>query len=141
MRLALALTLSLTLSLMLLAPRDAVARTTRDLGWSFAQIWPSALRFLRVDERLEITERDADAGYLLFVYASDGKRFTGALELVRVKDAHDRDIVRLVLSIRDRPAYLEEALLDRLARKLRTELGDPPPAPRKEKPPAPGAAP
>jgi hypothetical protein len=38
-------------------------------------------------------------------------------------------VVRFVLQIADRPSWLEIAMLERLERKLRAELGSPSPAP------------
>ena len=95
------------------------------------------MRFLRVDERLKIVEKDGEAGYVLFELAQDGKTFPGALELVPVEKG-GRPGVRLVLRIEDRPSYVELAMLERLERKLRAELGSEPPSrPRPEPRPEP----
>lgn len=98
----------------------------KTLIYGFDRVWPAAVRFLRVDEGLTITEKDADAGYVLFELREDGKTFPGALELVRTAD-RGRDAIHLVLRIEDRPEYVEQGILDRLETKLLRELGDPPP--------------
>lgn len=108
------------------APATAEARTERTTYYSYAQVWPTAIRLLRVDEGHEVVEKDEDAGYVLFEVVEENKRFRGALELVRVKDERGRPGVRMVVRIDDRPAYMELGLLDRLERKLREEYGEPP---------------
>ncbi len=116
----------------------AHARSEKVLAYPRDQAWPAAVRFIRVDERLKIIEKDADAGYVLFELREDGKIFRGSLEVVdAVKDG--RHVVRFVMQIEDRPEWVEIELLNRLERKLRAELGAPaPPAsPKKDEPPPP----
>ena len=86
------------------------------------------MRFFRIDEKVKIVEKDAEAGYLVFELTDDGKRFTGSAELIKDTDRRGRKVTRVILQIADRPAYQEQGMLDRLDRKLRDELG-PPPAP------------
>ena len=107
-----------------LAAAPADARTERPLGWTAAQVYPTALRFLVVDEGVKIVEKDAEIGYVLFDLTDEKKVFRGALELIPVEN--DPPTVRLVLRIEDRPEYMEVGMLDRLERKLRDELGPPP---------------
>lgn len=108
------------------------------MAYAVAKVYPAAVRFLRVDEGVTITEKDADAGYIMFELEQDGKTFPGALELV-VTESDGRTAVKLMLRIEDRPSYVETAMLDRLERKLRAELGsEPPPVPKP--PPAPPEA-
>jgi hypothetical protein len=107
---------------------EAAAEAQRVAHWDYERVWPAAVRFLRIDEGHEIVEKDADAGYVIFKVADDGKEFQGALEVVRVV-VHRRPSVRLVLRIEDRPNYMEEGTLRRMLSKLRKELGPPPPAP------------
>jgi hypothetical protein len=100
-------------------------------------VWPTALRFLVVDERVKVVEKDADAGYVLFELKDDGKIYRGSLEVLTVVRDR-RTSVRFVLQIEDRPDWLEVAMLTRLERKLRSELGSPAPPPTKDpkEPPA-----
>ncbi len=92
------------------------------------------MRFLAVDERLTLVQKDAEAGYVLFELADEGKRFRGALEVIAIVDG-GRPVVRFVLTIEDRPSWVEVAMLRRLERKLRLELGSPAPAPAPKDPP------
>ena len=109
----------------------AHARSEKTLAYVRDQAWPAAVRFLRVDEHLKIVEKDADAGYVLFELHEDKKTFRGSLEVITVvKDG--RSQVRFVVTIEDRPSYLEVTMLERLEHKLRAELGSPAPAPTKK---------
>ena len=124
------------LSTFLVAVSVADARSEKTLAYPREQAWPAAVRFIRVDEHLKVVEKDADAGYVLFELQEEKKTFRGSLELIdTVKDG--RHVVRFVIAIEDRPSWLEIEMLDRLERKLRTEIGSPSPAPT----PAPKAPP
>src|SRR5690606_21975579 len=70
--------------LAVLWPQPAAAKSQKKLRYTYEQVWPAALRFLRVDEGFTIVEKDAEAGYVLFEVAEDGKRFRGSLEIVRI---------------------------------------------------------
>ncbi len=106
----------------------AYARSEKTLAYVREQAWPTAVRFLRVDEHLKITEKDADAGFVLFELSEEKKTFRGSLEVISiVKDG--RAQVRFVIAIADRPSYLEISMLERLEHKLRVELGSPTPTP------------
>lgn len=114
----------------------ASARSDKTFAYPRDQVWPTAVRFLVVDERVKVTEKDAEAGYVLFELRDDGKLFRGSLEVMTVvRDG--RTLVRFVLQIEDRPSWLEIAMLARLETKLRAELGSPSPPPSPK--PAPDA--
>lgn len=119
---------SLTLAAALVAAltTDASAKTERTARYTFDQVWPTAVRHLRVDEGFTIVEKDPDVGYVVFQVKDEGKVFSGALEVMKQKDSSGRAVVRLVLRIGDRPAYMEAGVLDRMLGKLREEHGDPP---------------
>jgi hypothetical protein len=121
-----------------LAATPAEAASKKEASYPYERVWPAAVRFLRIDAGVELLEKDADAGYVLFELEDDGKTFKGALEVIRIKDSDGRDAVRLMLRLEDRPSYMEIGMLKRLVRKLYVELGPPAPAPpkRKPKPPA-----
>lgn len=121
---ALALALAVTLG----APSAASARSEKTLAYLREQVWPAAVRFLVVDEHLKVTEKDAEAGFVTFELREDRKTFRGALEVVTIV-REGRTLVRFVLSIEDRPSWIEIAMLSRLETKLRAELGAPTPAP------------
>jgi hypothetical protein len=106
----------------------AHARSEKTLAYPRDPAWAASVRFLRVDARLKLVEKDADAGYVLFEYTEEKKTFRGSLEVIEVvKDG--RKLVRFILQIEDRPAWVEIEMLTKLERKLRAELGSPLPAP------------
>ena len=119
---------------LLLSAGVANARSEKTLAYQRDQAWPAAVRFLRVDAKLKVIEKDADAGYVLFEYREDNKTFRGSLEVIDiVKDS--RKLIRFVVTIEDRPSWVEVEMLTRLERKLRAELGEPAPAPTPKEPP------
>src|ERR1700759_2039140 len=82
----------------------AWARSEKVLAYPREQAWPAAVRFLIVDERVKITDKDADTGYVLFDLRDDGKLFHGSLELVSfIRDG--QPVIRFVLHIADRPSW------------------------------------
>jgi hypothetical protein len=115
----------------------ALAKAEVSTAYPYEQVWPAAVRFLRIDAGLTIVDKDSEAGYVVFELREDGKTFTGALELVRSRDG-DAPRVKLLLRIDDRPQYMEAGLLHRLLDKLRTEYGPPEPVrPAAPPPPSP----
>ena len=113
--------------------REAAARSEKTLAYPREQAWSAAVRFLAVDERLRIVDKDEGAGYVLFELRDEGKLFRGSLEVIALA-APGRTLIRFVLAIEDRPSWLELAMLGRLERKLRAELGSPAPAPSPSRP-------
>lgn len=124
----------LVLGLVALAPRVAHAEVVRNVSYPLERVWPVALRLLRVDLKLQIVERDREAGFILFDYVDDGKTWRGAVQLGAMTDAKGREGTRISIKIEARPSYLEDALLTRLEQKIREELGDPAPPPPKPAP-------
>jgi hypothetical protein len=106
----------------------AFARSEKTLAYPREQVWPTAVRFLVVDEHVKVTEKDPDAGFVTFELRDEGKTYRGALEVVSVQ-RDGRAEVRFVLQIEDRPSWLEIAMLRRLEAKLHVELGSPIPPP------------
>jgi hypothetical protein len=121
-------------ALILLVATPAVAKSARELGYGYDQVWPALVRFLRVDEKLKLTEKDEGSGYILFELADGKKTFAGAAELTRITDGSGRAATRVAVRIEDRPSYMEAGILDRFADKLREELGAPPPPPPASQP-------
>jgi hypothetical protein len=103
---------------------SASARRQCELRYPFERIWNTALRMVRVDMRMTVTERDADAGFLLFDYVDHGKRYPGSIELLR-GDGGRAPATKVVVQVQGMPTYVEQMLLDKLTAKLRAELGDP----------------
>lgn len=106
----------------------AWARSEKTLAYPREAVWPTTVRFLVVDEDAKVIEKDADAGYVLFEIRDEGKLYRGSLEVMTIK-VDGRSSVRFVISIPDRPSWMEIAMLQRLERKLRAELGSPNTAP------------
>jgi hypothetical protein len=108
----------------------AGARVEAESGYTKAQTYSGALRYLRVDLGYEVLEKDPDAAYLVFRYLPHGQpksTSTGTLEVV------DRgDGVRVFVRLPSMPEYHEVVLRDGLMKKLRDEYGVPP----TKKPPA-----
>jgi hypothetical protein len=113
---------------------EALAATSYESPYTLDQTWGTAVRLLRVDMGLEITEKDPAHGYLLFKYTTTGsgqKVHTGSVEMVK----SPREAVRVTVQINSLPSYHEQLIIDKLARKLVAEYGDPPKRP--DPPPAP----
>lgn len=112
---------------------SARASIAYDSPYTFEQTYGTALRLVRVDLGLKITEKDPDGGFLLFEYSSpeSGKRVTpGSIEVVRTTEH-----VHVTVQLPQMPSYHEQVIVDALAKKLEREYGA---APRKPKPvPAP----
>jgi hypothetical protein len=108
---------------------EAQARSAYESAYGFDRTWNCALRLVRVDRGLKITEKDEQSGYLLFEYRSpeSSKPSAGSLELVRTGGDQG---VRVVVQLEKMPRYHEQVLVDDLAKKLRAEYGDPPPRKR-----------
>ena len=124
MRLAALLAIALSWA----AAGTASARAEKTLAYEREAVWSTVVRFVRVDERLKITEKDAEAGYVLFELREENKTFRGSLEIATIlKDG--RSYTRFVVTVESRPEYVETGMLTRLEHKLRVELGSPAPAP------------
>lgn len=111
------------------------ARMPVMVSYPIAEVWPTAVRFLRVDKGFPIKEKDDDAGYILFEYVDNNRPSKGSLEFVRATDTQGREATRIVLSIPDQPRHVEQMLLDKLVAKVRDDRGSPAPPPSKPVPP------
>lgn len=106
----------------------AFARTANDYPYPVDKVWNASLRLVRVDLGCSLGDRDTDAGYFMFDYVDGGRRYPGSLEIVR-SQVEGRDGVHVVVQIPAMPAYVERMILDRLARKLVDDFGEPAPPP------------
>jgi hypothetical protein len=116
----------LLIALALCANTPAFARSQKTLAYPRTESFAAAVRFIRVDENLKVIEKDGDAGYVLFELHEEKKVFRGSLEVIEVVQ-DGRHAVRFVMTLEDRPEWLELQMLDRLEHKLRQELGAPAP--------------
>lgn len=129
----------LTALVLSLASSAASARTVRDEPYPMETTWNAAVRLVRVDMGMPITERDQDLGYFTFSYRDGARTVPGSLELVRT-EVDGRPGARIIVQIPQMPTYVESLILTRLARKLRTEFGEPPPPVVRRPTPPPGPA-
>lgn len=100
--------------------------------YTYDQTYSTALRLLRVDMGLKVTEKDPDTGYVLFEYTSpeSGKKVSpGSLEIVRGKST-----TKVSVQLPSLPSYHEQYIADALAKKLVEQYGDPIKAKRDDKP-------
>lgn len=112
-------------------PRPCLARAEAEVGYTREQAFSAALRYLRVDLAYDVTEKDAEAAYLLFSFAApelDKKTARGSIEVVQRERS-----VRLLVSLPELPSYHEEVLKRGLLDKLAREYGEPPVGERREK--------
>lgn len=117
----------------------ADARSQQDQPYPSHAVWSAAVRFLRVDLRLPVLEKDKEAGYILFDFVQDTKVYKASLELMPFEESSGRAATRVIVSVPDLPRHVEGVLLDKLARKLKEELGAPAPPPSRPKPEKDGA--
>ncbi len=113
----------------------------RVLSYPIDQVWPTAVRYLRIDRGFEITDRDRDAGYLLFEFPLEEKRTgSGSVEMFEAVDASGRPSVSISVNTGAGPVHLPNSILDGIAAKVRAERGQPspPPPPKQEEPPPKG---
>ena len=124
----------LLLCLLLASPVPAAARSEgRTLTYARDHVWPTAVRFLVVDEKAKVIDKDADAGYVLFELKEDNKTFRGSLEIITVM-IEGQPSLKFSINLVDRPLWREAGMVERLEKKLRNELGTPPPQKKKEPP-------
>lgn len=120
-------------------PAPVLARKQRELPYGFNQVWSTALRLVRVDLRLTVTDRDPEGGFVLFEYLANDRVHAGSIELVSQGSAA-RGATVAIVQVQGQPSYVEQMILDRLEKKLRAEFGAPL-APEKPKPPPPAEPP
>jgi hypothetical protein len=110
---------------------DASARTSFDSPYTLDQTYNCALRYVRVELGMKVTEKDPQAAYVLFDYRSaesGDKVSAGAIEMVPSGQS-----IKVVIQLSQMPRYHEQVIADSFSKKLRDEYGEPP----KKAPPAP----
>jgi hypothetical protein len=111
-------------ALALLAPGHARARVAFSSAYTLEQNFSAALRLIRVDMGLRITEKDPEAAYVLFEYRSNesGARVTpGSIEMVPRSDT-----VQVTVQLPQMPQYHEDVMATALKKKLLNDYGEPP---------------
>ncbi len=114
------------LTLMSLSAAPAHARSSVVVPYAMAEVWPAAIRFLRVDRNYRVREKDEPAGYVLFDLPENKRTYRAALEMVKTTDEEGRVATQLTCTITDLPRRYETTLLDQLAVKVGEERGPPP---------------
>jgi hypothetical protein len=118
------------LALCWLAPTASEARKQQELRYRIDQVWNAALRLVRVDLKLPVTDRDQEGGYVMFDYLAAGKRHPGSVELIAQGTGPSASTV-VVVQVQGMPSYVEQMIVDRLSKKLQTEFGAPKPLPKR----------
>jgi hypothetical protein len=100
----------------------AEARVEKTIHYTKDQSYNAALRFLRVDQRYIVVEKDLDSGYLLFEYPSEGSKeaTNGSIEVIERGEE-----ISLIIQLPQMPHQHERMLADALLKKLRADYGEP----------------
>jgi hypothetical protein len=116
-------------------PVSARLSHRRVVPYPFDVVWPTAIRYLRVDRGYSIVDRDPESGYLLFEFpvGREGKG-SGSLEAFHATDDAGRPSVNLQVSTDAGASHLPSTIVDGIAQKVKAERGQPAPPPPKEKP-------
>jgi hypothetical protein len=118
-------------------PSLASAKAQSELpGYRLEEVFSTALRFVRVDRGCKITDKDADAAFVMFECPNDGRPSRGAVEVFRA-NRNGKEGVRLTASLPDEGHGPELRLVELIERKLREERG----TPTAPKPPTPPPSP
>ncbi len=129
-RLAIA-ALALAATLSLSAP--AFARAQMDSPYSYRQTFGSALRMVKVDMGMEVTEVNAEWGYLMFEYVSPDSGTRKNHASIQFVESEANGTVQVAVQVPQMPSYHEELLLEKLKHKLEEEHGAPPEKKKKDK--------
>jgi len=116
---------------------------SRVVPWPLPTVWPTAVRYLRVDRGYAIVDKDPEAGFILFEFpiespscgSCEDRKGSGSIELFATTDASGRPSSHIEVTTEGGVVYLPHAILDGLQAKLRDERGPPPPPPTKPKTP------
>ena len=84
---------------------QAQARSVGTVPYPIADVWPSTVRFLRIDRDCTLREKDDAAGYILFDYPEKQKVHKGSVELIRTFDNEGREVTKVIFSLPDLPRH------------------------------------
>jgi hypothetical protein len=127
-------------AVLVLWPALAGARLQQDHAYRYEQVWSAAIRVIRVDYGCTIVERDEETGFFTFEWREGNRTYPGSMEVIRVR-VDNQDQVRVVAQVPQMPTYVERMILDRLARKLIEDYGEPQRPPPRPRPTRPGETP
>src|SRR5258708_1395951 len=129
--------LTVAVACAVLFPGRVEAKANFESPYTLAQTYNAALRLVRVDMGLTVTEKDPGVAYVLFDYKSteSGTRVVpGSIQMLDTGRT-----IKVVVQLGQMPRYHEQVVIDSLAKKLRDEYGDP--APRSSRRDTPDAGP
>lgn len=115
-------------------PATSFARAQLDSPYNYRQTFGSALRLVKVDLACQVTEVNAEFGYVLFEYVSadsGARKNRAALQLV---ESEAGGTVQVAIQVPQMPSFHEDLLLDKLKQKLLEEHGAPPERGKKKDP-------
>jgi hypothetical protein len=111
--------------IILIATTALWAETKKEVNYSVKELYPAAIRYIRVDKEYEIVEKDADGGYIIFnCVVSGGKKLRASLELVARGGEGGADKgqrTAIVVKIAQAPSYIENEFIDGLVQKIEKE--------------------
>jgi hypothetical protein len=103
------------------AAQPAHGRKSKLVSYALEVVYPTCIRYIRIDRNWPIAEKDQEGGYIIFTYIDkSGKRSRAAVELIR-RGKEKAAKTRIVVTIGAAPAYVENEFLDKLANKLKQE--------------------
>lgn len=110
----------LGMSLVLSLSLSSQAAHTEKVGHSTIRVYRTALRYLRINKRFKVTEKDEVSGYLLFEYPGEkgAKSSRGSIEVVDTESGS-----LLIVRIENYPRYYEEYLAAGVMTKLKDQYG------------------
>ncbi len=122
-----------------LVPRLAAAKATQELAYRIDEVFSTAVRYVRVDRGCKITDKDAEAAFVMFECPVDEKKVSrGSVEVFR--GTGKGESVRIQVTLSDESHGAELRMLELFERKLREERGVPREAPKPAPAPAPAPA-
>ena len=102
----------------------------RVLSYPFSQVWPTAIRYLRVDQHYKLSDKDKKAGFILFRYPVESEvEGEGSIELIEIVDAAKRPSVKIIVRMSHGPHHLAFTVAKGISDKIRKERGQPAPPP------------
>jgi hypothetical protein len=119
-------------------PAELEAKASFDSPYSLNQTYNAALRLLRVDLGLTITERDPTVAYLLFDYKSPETSQRVVPGSIQMLEGGGKS-VKVIVQLGQMPRYHEQVISEALERKLRNDYGEP--TPHRPDPPDGGPSP
>ena len=117
------------LALLLFVATSAFARASSEVPYPLAEVFSTAMRFVRIDKSCKVTDQDPNAAFVTFEYSDEGKPRRGSVELWKTAGG-----TSIQVTLPDEPHYVELRWVELLGRKLHDERGTPAPPSRAPSP-------